>query len=129
MRRSRLRSISRRDWIIHTVGPVWRGGNHGEAELLASCYRRSLEEADGLNVESIVFPSIATGVYSYPIEAACELAVAAVTGASTNVSTVRFVVFDEENERGVPRAVAQVIGKRTRRTPRVAAQLCRLQSG
>ena len=90
-------------WIIHTVGPVWHGGTHGEAELLASCYRRALEEADGLNAETVAFPSIATGVYSYPIEAACEVALAAVTGASTNVSTVRFVVFDEENERCVPR--------------------------
>ena len=49
-------------------------------------------------METVAFPSIATGVYSYPIEAACEVALAAVTGASTNVSTVRFVVFDEEND-------------------------------
>jgi O-acetyl-ADP-ribose deacetylase (regulator of RNase III) len=86
-------------WIIHTVGPVWHGGTRGEAGLLASCYRRSLEEADLLDAESVAFPSIATGVYGYPIEAACEVALAAVTGATTGVSTVRFVVFDEENER------------------------------
>lgn len=86
-------------WIVHTVGPVWRGGTHGEADLLASCYRRALEEADKLRAQSIAFPSISTGVYGYPMAAACEVALAAVTGATTDVSVVRFVVFDEQNER------------------------------
>jgi O-acetyl-ADP-ribose deacetylase (regulator of RNase III) len=86
-------------WVIHTVGPYWRGGAHGEAELLSSCYRRSLEEADKLHAQSVAFPSISTGIFGYPIDAACEVAVAAVTGAQTDVSVVRFVVFDEANER------------------------------
>ena len=86
-------------WVIHTVGPYWRGGTHREAELLSRCYRRSLEEADKLEAQTIAFPSISTGIYGYPIDAACEVAVAAVTGAQTDVSVVRFVVFDEANER------------------------------
>jgi O-acetyl-ADP-ribose deacetylase (regulator of RNase III) len=85
-------------WIVHTVGPVWRGGANGEAELLATCYRRSLEEADALGAASVAFPAISTGVYGYPIEAACAVAIGAVTGAQTGVDLVRFVVFDEVTE-------------------------------
>ena len=92
-------------WVIHTVGPVWRGGTEGEPELLTSCYRRSLEEADRLQAESVAFPSIATGVYGYPIEAACEVAITTVTNARTGVRLVRFVVFDESNERSYRRLV------------------------
>ena len=86
-------------WVIHTVGPYWRGGTHREADLLDSCYRRSLEEADKLEAQSIAFPSISTGIYGYPIDAACEVAISAVTGSQTDVGLVRFVVFDEVNER------------------------------
>jgi O-acetyl-ADP-ribose deacetylase len=86
-------------WVIHAVGPYWRDGRHGEPELLSSCYRRSLEEADKLHARSVAFPSISTGIFGYPIDAACEVAIAAVTTARTEVSLVRFVVFDEANER------------------------------
>jgi O-acetyl-ADP-ribose deacetylase len=61
--------------IIHTVGPVWQGGDRGEAELLASCYRRSLEVAARHQIRSLAFPSISTGIYGYPIELASKIAV------------------------------------------------------
>ncbi|XLM20129.1 macro domain-containing protein, partial [Chromobacterium piscinae] len=62
-------------YVIHTVGPVWQGGDCGEAALLAACYRNSLELAARQGVASIAFPAISCGVYGYPLEAACELAV------------------------------------------------------
>src|SRR5437764_10490134 len=65
-------------WIIHAVGPRYRDGRHGEAELLASCYRRSLEVADELGARSIAFPAISTGIYGYPLEEATDIAVATV---------------------------------------------------
>lgn len=83
-------------WIIHTVGPVWRGGTNGEADLLASCYRESLARADEVQAESVAFPAISTGIFGYPIEAAARIAVATVTTADTNVAEVRFVVFDQD---------------------------------
>ncbi len=66
-------------WVIHTVGPVWRGGDQGEAALLASCYRNSMELALQHEIRSIAFPSISTGVYGFPKQAAAEIAVTAMT--------------------------------------------------
>ena len=81
--------------VIHTVGPVWHGGHEGEAELLASCYRRSLEVAAANQVQSIAFPAISTGVYGYPANAAAEIAVATVReSAPVSVELMRFVCFD-----------------------------------
>ena len=82
--------------IIHTVGPVWEGGEFGEAEVLASCYRRSLEVADDLGAESVAFPAIATGVYGFPGDEAALIAVRTITGSPTKVRLVRLVAFDEE---------------------------------
>lgn len=81
-------------WVIHTVGPVWHGGSRGEAELLASCYRRSLAVADELGASSVAFPAISTGIFGYPLEEASEIAVSTVKSADTLVDTVIFVCFD-----------------------------------
>lgn len=62
-------------FVVHTVGPVWRGGDRGEADLLASCYRRCLEEAERLGAGSVAFPGISTGVYGYPVDQAAEISV------------------------------------------------------
>jgi O-acetyl-ADP-ribose deacetylase (regulator of RNase III) len=81
-------------FVIHTVGPVWRGGGDGEAELLASCYRRALEEADTVGARRVAFPAISTGIYGYPVHAAAAVAVDSVRSATTAVELVRFVAFD-----------------------------------
>lgn len=93
-------------WIIHTVGPVWRGGHHGEAELLASCYRRSLEVADELGARSVAFPAISTGVYGYPRDAAAEVAVGVLTEAASRVTSVHLVAFDIPTLEGYQRLLA-----------------------
>ena len=86
-------------WVIHTVGPVWHGGRQDEADTLASCYRRSLEVADGLGARSIAFPAISTGVYRFPAEQAAEIAVRTVRHTPTKVELVRLVAFDDATYR------------------------------
>jgi O-acetyl-ADP-ribose deacetylase len=83
-------------WIIHTVGPVWRGGDEGEPELLASAYRRSIEVADGLGARTVAFPAISTGVYGYPRAEAARIAVATLRSLDTAVATALLVAFDED---------------------------------
>ncbi len=81
-------------WVIHTVGPVWRGGRHGEETLLASCYRRSLHEADRIGARTVAFPAISTGVYGFPAARAAEIAVASLRETPTGVRRVTLVAFD-----------------------------------
>ena len=85
--------------VIHTVGPVYRNGRQGEAELLASCYRRSLEVALENNLRSVAFPAISCGVYGYPIPEAAAIAVKTVRAfleAHPGLVLVRFVLFGDE---------------------------------
>jgi len=86
-------------WIIHTVGPVWRGGGHHERETLASCYRRSLAVADDLGAGSVAFPAISTGAYGFPADLAAKVAVTTVRSVSTNVARVVLVAFDRDTKR------------------------------
>ncbi|MDS4015008.1 MAG: O-acetyl-ADP-ribose deacetylase [Candidatus Accumulibacter sp.] len=80
-------------YVIHTVGPVWRGGASGEAELLAACYRNSLALAAAHSLSTIAFPSISTGIFGYPVESAAALAVATVRAAAPACPTLREVIF------------------------------------
>jgi O-acetyl-ADP-ribose deacetylase len=81
-------------FIIHTVGPVWRGGAAGEPETLAACYRNVLRVADEVGARSVAFPAISTGVYGYPSGLAAEVAVTTAGAADTDVTLVRFIAFD-----------------------------------
>lgn len=83
-------------WVIHTVGPVWRGGRHGEAELLASCYASSISEADLVEARSIAFPAISTGAYGYPRGAAARVAVETFRSLRSSVERALLVGFDDE---------------------------------
>ena len=79
--------------VIHTVGPVWRGGGSGEPELLASCYRRSIEVAATNGILTLAFPSISTGIYGYPVDLAAKVAVASVRSSVQEFATLQEVVF------------------------------------
>ncbi|MGA2805620.1 MAG: O-acetyl-ADP-ribose deacetylase [Acidimicrobiales bacterium] len=81
-------------FIIHTVGPVWQGGGHGEAEVLASCYRRSIEVAEQLGIASIAFPAISTGAFGFPVGQATGIAVDTLRSIQTSVQQILLVAFD-----------------------------------
>ncbi len=86
-------------YVIHTVGPIWRGGNNREDELLASCYRKSLEEAVKLDIKTIAFPSISTGAYGFPLERATRIAMREVINflkENEGIERVIFVCFGSE---------------------------------
>ena len=93
--------------VIHTVGPVWRGGTHGEPDLLASCYRRSLEVALSNGVRTIAFPAISCGIYGYPIEPAAEIAVREVGGFAGQLDQVIFACFGDDIFAAYNRLLAQ----------------------
>jgi O-acetyl-ADP-ribose deacetylase (regulator of RNase III) len=98
-------------YVIHTVGPVWDGGDHGEPDLLASCHREAIRVADELDLSSIAFPAISTGIFGYPVQLAAEVALQsaadALRGAAT-VREVRFVLFDSGTRGHFERAAGQL---------------------
>ena len=86
--------------VIHTVGPIWHGGNHSEDQYLFNCYKKSLLLATHHSIESIAFPNISTGIYGYPKELAAEIAIAAVKqhqSSGRRLKEVIFCCFDDEN--------------------------------
>jgi O-acetyl-ADP-ribose deacetylase (regulator of RNase III) len=103
--------------VIHAVGPVWHGGSDGEAELLASCYRRSLELAAEHTLESIALPSISTGVYGFPIDLAAPIAVATVREAVAGATTLREVTFCCFSEQDLA-VYEEVLARTPRSAPR-----------
>jgi len=94
-------------YVIHTVGPIYRGGSHGEAETLASCHRESIHLADEHGLVSMAFPAISTGAYGYPVEDAARIALSSTIEAlshAKHVMTCRFVLFDMGTARAFERA-------------------------
>ncbi len=100
-------------YVIHTPGPVWHGGGHGEAELLASCYRSCLELAKENGCKSVDFPSISTGVYHFPLEKAADIAICTIADflkSNPEIERVRMVCFDEGTKAFYDRALARLDG-------------------
>jgi O-acetyl-ADP-ribose deacetylase (regulator of RNase III) len=87
-------------WVIHTVGPIWRGGNNGEAEVLERCYRNSMRVARKIGAKSIAFPSISTGAYGYPVEKAAKVALSTLIDElekNEGIDEVRFVLYSKRD--------------------------------
>ena len=102
-------------YVIHTVGPIWHGGNDGEPQLLANAYRNSLQCALDNGISTIAFPSISTGVYSYPLEKAADIAVNTVRDFCIahpgKIETARFVLFDPKTREAYESAVSRCVRK------------------
>ncbi len=100
-------------WVVHAVGPVWQGGSFGEPAALASAYRRAFEVADGLGAGSVAFPSLSTGAYGYPLQAAAPVAVRTVAAALANrpahVRRATFVLFERRTLDAFARALAEAV--------------------
>lgn len=103
-------------WVIHTVGPVWRGGSYGEAEVLARAYRSSLRVAEDLGARTVAFPSISTGAYGYPVASAARVAVAELLrflrDEARSIVEVVMVLYDERTYRAYADALASAPGGR-----------------
>jgi O-acetyl-ADP-ribose deacetylase len=109
-------------FVIHAVGPVYRGGEHGERELLASCYRESIRVADEQGIRSLAFPAISTGAYGYPLYDAAATAVASVLDALESVKhveRVRFVLFDKASLKAYAKAAEEAVHDRGRADYRI----------
>lgn len=97
-------------YVIHTVGPIWRGGSSNEPALLASCYRNALLLAEQYQLRSIAFPAVSCGVYGFPVEKACAIAYDVVHDhlqQETTISAVYFVCFNEEIKQAYEQAAAR----------------------
>jgi O-acetyl-ADP-ribose deacetylase len=97
--------------VIHTVGPIYRGGEHGESETLASCHREAVRLADEHALKSLAFPAISTGAYGYPVSEAAPIAISATLealSAAKHVTLCRFVLFDVSTVRAYERAAEQL---------------------
>jgi O-acetyl-ADP-ribose deacetylase (regulator of RNase III) len=100
-------------YVIHTVGPVWQGGNRNEPQILESCYCHAMEEADRKTCVSISFPSVSTGAFGYPVDAAAEIAIRTVADllhTPKSVTLVRFVLFDQRTYKAYAQA-AEKLGR------------------
>jgi len=98
-------------WVIHTVGPVWQGGDAGEGELLASAHRRSLEVAAELGARTVAFPAISTGVYRFPVERAARIALRTTADSlerHQEIERVTFVLFSDEHLSAFERALQEL---------------------
>ncbi len=98
-------------YVLHTPGPVWNGGTHGEAEKLAGCYRSCLELASRYGCKTVDFPSISTGVYGYPVDKAARVALSAIAGylgEHTEIERVRMVCFDSRTKRAYEEALGEL---------------------
>ena len=103
------------DYVIHTVGPIWHGGNHNESDMLSSCYRNSLELAIQHGIRSIAFPSISTGVYSYPLQQAANVAVQSVKDVVQEhpeaFDDILWVLFDKMTKSAYDQAIIETTVK------------------
>lgn len=98
-------------FVVHTVGPIWRGGNSNEEKILADAYRNSLEQAVSIGAHTVAFPAISTGVYAFPKKRAADIAVRTVAeflGQHMEINEVRFVCFSEESEQCHKQALCEL---------------------
>lgn len=103
-------------WVVHAVGPMWRGGGHGEPALLASAYRAALARADDLGARTVTLPAISAGIYGYPLDEAAEIAIASVAVAlatARHVTAATFVLFSTETLNAFAVALADVADRLT----------------